>query len=156
MACDSRAAAGKHTYPDGAVYEGDWKDGYWHGRGEERGRERGVDPQPVERTARSGVRAWARAQHCSCVCTHARIHAHKHGNTREHVHTQVQMHTLTRPCGHTLLYIYSFITHFHHSTLSPVSKNGMTVCNTPPHIFCLLTRSPTTFTHTHLGGARWR
>ena len=122
----------------------------------ERGRERGVDPQPVERTARSGVRAWARAQHCSCVCTHARIHAHKHGNTREHVHTQVQMHTLTRPCGHTLLYIYSFITHFHHSTLSPVSKNGMTVCNTPPHIFCLLTRSPTTFTHTHLGGARWR
>ena len=37
MVCDSRAAAGKYTFADGSVYEGEFKDGSRNGHGEERG-----------------------------------------------------------------------------------------------------------------------
>ena len=36
MVCDSRAAAGKFTWANGNVYEGDWKDDKQNGQGEER------------------------------------------------------------------------------------------------------------------------
>ena len=36
MVCGSRAAAGRHTWLDGKVYEGEWKDGKRNGKGEER------------------------------------------------------------------------------------------------------------------------
>ena len=37
MVCDSRAAAGKYTFADGTVYEGEYKDDKYNGKGEERG-----------------------------------------------------------------------------------------------------------------------
>ena len=37
MVCDSRAAAGKLTWADGRVYEGEWRDNKRNGKGEERG-----------------------------------------------------------------------------------------------------------------------
>ena len=37
MVCDSRAASGKLTWPDGRVYDGEWKDDTMNGKGEERG-----------------------------------------------------------------------------------------------------------------------
>ena len=39
MVCDSRAAAGEYTWPDGKVYEGEYKDDTKNGKGEERGGE---------------------------------------------------------------------------------------------------------------------
>ena len=36
MVCDSRDAAGKYTWADGRVYEGEWKDGKRNGKGEEK------------------------------------------------------------------------------------------------------------------------
>ena len=35
MVCDSSVATGKSTGADGAVYEGEFKDGTFNGRGEE-------------------------------------------------------------------------------------------------------------------------
>ena len=37
MVCGSRVVAGRHTWLDGKVYEGEWKDGKRNGKGEERG-----------------------------------------------------------------------------------------------------------------------
>ena len=55
MVCDSRAAAGKNTWKDGREYVGEWKDGNWNGKGEEREAER-------ERKERGGeTRCRARA-----------------------------------------------------------------------------------------------
>ena len=36
MVCDSHDAAGKYTWADGRVYEGEWKDGKRNGKGEEK------------------------------------------------------------------------------------------------------------------------
>ena len=37
IVCHSRAAAGKHTSVDGSVYEGEFKDDKYNGKGEESG-----------------------------------------------------------------------------------------------------------------------